>query len=114
MTSWTFLTNHAAALIAIASDPSISIRDVARAVGVTERAAQRIVNELAADGYVSRRRCGNRNAYEVHPDLPFRIPLMQHRQIGQLLAILDTPPPTAAADGAGRTPACRVGSDGAG
>ena len=39
-------------------------------IGITERAAHRIVNELVDAGYVSRRRSGRRNHYTVHRDLP--------------------------------------------
>jgi DNA-binding MarR family transcriptional regulator len=59
--SWSFLTNHAQVLVCIAHDPGVRLREIAEAVGITERAAQRIVGELSAAGYVSRRRIGRRN-----------------------------------------------------
>ena len=40
---WTFLTNHAHVLLCLARDPEARLRDVAAAVAITERAAQRIV-----------------------------------------------------------------------
>ncbi|MFN8559565.1 MAG: MarR family transcriptional regulator [Dehalococcoidia bacterium] len=86
--SWTFLTNHAHALVCIARDPDVRLTDIARLVGVTERAAQRIVNDLIEGGYVSRTRVGRRNVYAVHPDLPLRHPLEQHRDVGALLTVL--------------------------
>jgi len=88
MSNWTFLTNHAHVLLCIARDPGLRLRDIADVVGITERAAQHIVNELVDDGYVSRARVGNRNTYEIHPELPFRIAMMRHREIGGLLALL--------------------------
>src|SRR6266540_1810201 len=55
---WTFLTRHAQVLLCIAEDPGIRLRDIGARVGVTERAAHRIVGELEAAGYISReRRC---------------------------------------------------------
>ena len=73
---WTFLTNHAHVLLCIAADPTIRVREVAALVGITERAAQRIVADLEAEGYISHERVGRRNRYEVHPTLPLRHPLL--------------------------------------
>lgn len=89
---WTFLTNHAHVLLCIATDPGIRLRDVAERVGITERAAQRIVAELAEAGYVSRTRVGRRNQYRVNGSLPFRHPLERHRDVGALLEVLAAPP----------------------
>ncbi|HEU6443488.1 MAG TPA: winged helix-turn-helix domain-containing protein [Gaiellaceae bacterium] len=89
--TWTFLTNHAHALICIARDPGIRIQDIANRVGITLRAAQSIVADLAAEGYVTRTRVGRRNRYEVHPQLPLRHPLEQDHAVGQLLAALSIP-----------------------
>ena len=90
MTSgWTFLTNHAHVLLAIARDPEIRLRDIAERVGITERAAQRIVTELVEAGYVSRTKVGRRNIYEVDPRRPFRHPLEHDHDVGELLAVLE-------------------------
>ena len=70
--SWTFLTNHAHVLLCIARDPGIRVRDLAQRVGVTERAAQRIVADLIAAEYLERTRDGRRNRYHVRADLPLR------------------------------------------
>lgn len=85
---WTFLTNYGHVLLAIAHDPGIRLRDIAQRVGVTERAAQRIVADLVSEGYLSRSRVGRRNHYEVHPDLPLRHPLERHHDVGELLRVL--------------------------
>jgi len=84
---WTFLTNHAHVLLAIARDPSARLREVADAVGITERAAQAIVADLEAGGYLHRRRVGRRHAYTVNPGGAFRHPAEAHRSIGDLLAL---------------------------
>ena len=73
MSQWTFLTNHAHALLSIARDPGLRLRDVAEQVGVTERAAQRIVSDLVDAGYLERLRDGRRNSYRVRPDRPLRV-----------------------------------------
>lgn len=88
MSSWTFLTNHAHVILCIARDPGIRLREVATEVGITERAAQRIVAELVEEGYISREREGRRNRYEIHSELPLRHPLEQSHEIGELLDLL--------------------------
>ncbi|MFM8237303.1 MAG: helix-turn-helix transcriptional regulator [Actinomycetota bacterium] len=87
--TWTFLTNHAHVLLAIAAEPDLRLRDVAIRVGITERAAQRIVSELEGAGYLKVRREGRRNSYRVQRNLPMRHPAEAHHRIGELLAVLD-------------------------
>jgi predicted transcriptional regulator len=86
--SWSFLTNHAQVLLCIAHDPGIRLREIGEAVGITERAAHRIVAELAAAGYISRERNGRRNHYTIQSHLPLPDPLAREQKIGDLLAIL--------------------------
>ena len=86
--SWSFLTNHAQVLLCIAHDPGVRLREIGEAVGITERAAHRIVVELAAAGYISRRRQGRRNQYTIKAHLPLPDPLARERKIGDLLAVL--------------------------
>ena len=86
--SWTFLSNHAQALIAIADDPDVRIRDIAERIGITERATQSIVNDLVEAGYVSRRRVGRRNTYTVDVSRPMRHSAIAHNHVGALLASL--------------------------
>ena len=91
--SWTFLTNHGHVLVCIAMDPGIRGRDIAARVGITERAAQSIIADLVAEGYITRTRVGRRNRYEIHPDLPFRHPVEGGHPIGELLRALAVPKP---------------------
>ena len=92
MADWTFLTNHAHVLLCVSNDPGMRLRDIAGEVGITERAAQRIMAELVADGYLTRRRDGRRNRYQLYPELPLRHPLERHHQIGELLIALGSDP----------------------
>ena len=87
-----FLTSHGKTLLLIADDPRIRIRDIAGRLGVTERAGQRIVADLARAGYVERRREGRRNLYSIRTDLPLGLPLPRDVEIGALVAVL--PPPS--------------------
>jgi predicted transcriptional regulator len=86
--SWSFLTNHAQVLLCIAHDPGVRLREIGEAVGITERAAHRIVVELAEAGYISRQRNGRRNQYTIQSHLPLPDPLAGEQRIGDLLAIL--------------------------
>ena len=82
------MTNHAGALAAIAGNPGARLRDVADALGITVRAAHRIVCELESAGYVTRHRVGRRNFYEVHADAPLEPPAADGRTLGDLLELL--------------------------
>jgi DNA-binding MarR family transcriptional regulator len=88
---WTFLTNHTHVLFCIARDPEVRMRDVATAVGVTERAVQRIVLELEEAGYLVRTREGRRNHYEIRARMPLRHEIEQHCEVADLLAVLAGP-----------------------
>ena len=88
---WTFLSNHAHVLVCIDRDPTIRTRDIAAAVGITERATQAIVSDLVESGYVSREREGRRNRYTVVVDAPFRHPIEANHAVGDLLLMLDKP-----------------------
>ncbi len=86
--TWTFLTNHGHVLVCIAEDPGIRGRDIATRVGITERAAQSIIADLVAGGYITRTRVGRRNRYEIHSDLPLRHPVEGGHSVGDLLVSL--------------------------
>jgi DNA-binding MarR family transcriptional regulator len=88
---WTFLTNHARVLVCIAKDSGIRLRDIGESIGITERAAHRIVTELLAAGYITRTRNGRRNQYTVKTDLPLPDPLARGQNVGALLAVLSGP-----------------------
>ena len=98
---WAFLTNHARALICIARDPGARLREIGDRVGITERAAHRIVAELLAAGYITRTRDGRRNRYTVNADLPLPDPIARDQNVGDLLTLLATTDrPPARADAA--------------
>lgn len=88
MREWSFLTNHATALLCVAENPGMTLRQVGDYVGITERAAHRIVSDLVEDGYLMRKREGRRNRYEVRPDVPLRDPLLRGRTVGHMLSAL--------------------------
>ena len=88
MGSWSFLTNHARALLCIAHDPGVRVRDLAAMVGVTERSTHTIVTDLVDAGYVIKDKDGRRNRYRIQEHLPLRDPITQDRTIGEMLDLL--------------------------
>ena len=84
---WTFLSNHAHVLILLHQDPDLVLREVAHRVGITERAVQRIIQELEEEGFIERKRVGRRNHYRVLRTKPLRHPIESHRKIGDLLGL---------------------------
>jgi predicted ArsR family transcriptional regulator len=86
--TWRFLSNHTQVLLCLHRDPGARFRDIAQRVGVTERAAQRIVADLIESGYVESERVGRRNRYRVHADIAMRHPAQDGHEIGELLELL--------------------------
>jgi hypothetical protein len=88
MGEWGFLTNHGRALLCIAHDPGVRLRDIADLLGLTERSAYAIVNDLAGAGYVLKEREGRRNRYIVQKHLPLPETTVRERTIGEVLDLL--------------------------
>lgn len=83
-----FLTNHGLALLCIAQDPGVRMRDIAAEVQITERAAQRIVADLIEAGYLDRERVGRRNRYTIRASLPIALPARRDVDLNALLNVL--------------------------
>jgi DNA-binding IclR family transcriptional regulator len=93
MGGWSFLTNHARVVLCIAHDPGVRLRDIADAVGITERSAYAIVNDLTEAGYVTKAREGRRNRYQIQHHLPLDEATGRERTIGELVDLLTKPRP---------------------
>jgi DNA-binding transcriptional ArsR family regulator len=88
MESWSFLTNHARVLLSIAHDPGARLRDIAAALGITERSAYGIVTDLTRAGYVVKEKDGRRNRYQIQAHLPLPDSVGREPAIGDVLAVL--------------------------
>jgi predicted ArsR family transcriptional regulator len=88
--TWVFLTNHALVLLCIARDPHARARDIAEQVGITERAAQRILADLIAENYIVRTKNGRRNHYKINSRGHLRHPVFRDLSIGPLLEVLNS------------------------
>jgi DNA-binding transcriptional ArsR family regulator len=109
MAEWSFLTNHARALVCIAHDPGVRLRDIAAALDITERTAFGIVTDLTEAGYVVKDKDGRRNRYRIQDHLPLPEAVGRERTIGEVLGLLvDTRAPESA-----QLPDRNVASDGA-
>jgi DNA-binding transcriptional ArsR family regulator len=85
---WSFLTNHARALLCIAHEPDLRLRDIAEALGVTERSAFAIVADLTDAGYVLKERDGRRNRYSIQRHMPLPDATGRERTVGEVLNLL--------------------------
>ena len=88
MTEWSFLTNHARALLFLAAHPDARLRDVAAALDITERTAFGIIDDLTDGGYVLKEKDGRRNRYQIQHHLPLRDKVGRERKIGEVLKLL--------------------------
>jgi DNA-binding IclR family transcriptional regulator len=88
MAEWSFLTNHARALVCIAHDPGMRLRDIATTLDITERSAFGIVADLTTGGYVVKDKDGRRNRYHIQAHLPLPEAIGQERTIGEVLKLL--------------------------
>ena len=89
---WTFLTNHAQVFLCITQNDHITAREIATTVGITERAVQRIIDDLEKGGYIQRFRDGRSNRYSISLDMPLRHPAQHGQPVRDLLALLLTQP----------------------
>lgn len=88
MSEWLFLTNQARVLLYISRHPASTARTIAQAVGITERATQRLIRELDEGGYISRTRVGRHNEYIVHRDQPLTGEVVGELPVSTLLDCL--------------------------
>lgn len=86
---WTFLTNHAHVLLCLSKYPDMRMRDLALEVGITERAVQRIISDLADEEYITIVRNGRCNRYLLNEEMPLKHPLEARSRIGDFLQMVD-------------------------
>ncbi len=65
MAAWGFLTNHAHVLIQVVRNAHSTVREIALASGITERAAISVLHDLRGAGIVCTQREGRRNINRV-------------------------------------------------
>lgn len=88
MSTWTFITNHAAVLGMIGNNKKITARELAAGIGITERAVLRIISELEAEEYIIKYREGRCLRYEIKLHLPLRHTTQRDKDVGELMKFL--------------------------
>lgn len=88
MSEWTFLTNHAIVLSFLAKTLKITARELATAIGITERTVRKIIADLDEAGYITKKKEGRYIRYSINPDLPLRHHTHQDIVVGDFLKIL--------------------------
>ena len=91
MANWTFLTPHGRVLLLVAHDPGVRLRDIAASLDITERSAFGIITDLTGAGYISKRKDGRRNHYQIQVHQPLPEPTSRERTVGEVLALLAGP-----------------------
>jgi DNA-binding IclR family transcriptional regulator len=86
--SWTFVSNHAQVLLWLARESDLRISELARHVGISERATYAILADLTEAGYLTRSREGRRARYKLNPDAPLRARVVASRTLSELLALV--------------------------
>ena len=87
-TEWSFITNHGRVLGYIYRYPKSTAREIAGAIGITERTTHKIISDLAETGYIVRKRKGRRNIYKVEPGLPAVADTNRKVIVGDLLSVV--------------------------
>jgi predicted DNA-binding transcriptional regulator len=89
---WSLLTPHAHVLLCIARNPDTRVREIADAVGISERGAHQIVADLVTAGYVRRARVGRRNRYAIEAKTSLKHSPVAHRRVASIVALLEPEP----------------------
>jgi DNA-binding transcriptional ArsR family regulator len=87
---WTFITNHAQVLLAVAQQSDVRVREIAEAADITERYAYQMLRDLQDAGYVERRREGRCNLYRINRDLAIGDPVVEEQSLRELLGLTGT------------------------
>lgn len=87
---WTIFSNHAHVLVCIVRNPEERVREIARKVGITERAVQRIIGDLEEGGVIARERLGRSNRYKLSLDRPLRHPLEANTTIAKVIRVIES------------------------
>lgn len=85
---WTFLSNYAHVILYLYQHSNCTLRTVSQEVGITERAVQKIVADLEADGFLEKKKEGRKNTYKIHTDKFLRHPIEKHRTLGKLIELM--------------------------
>jgi predicted transcriptional regulator len=90
MRKWNFITNHGLVLLYISHNPQCTMREMASALGVTERSIQRVLEDLDSEGYITWQRTGKGNIYDINNTRGLKHALTRDVIVGDLLTLLSS------------------------
>ena len=90
MKKWNFITNHGLVLLYVSKNPQSTMRDMAAALGVTERSIQRVLKDLEAEGYITWQGTGKGNIYQIYHTRELKHELTRDFVVGDLLKLLSS------------------------
>ena len=88
MKKWNFITNHGLVLLYVSHNPQCTMREMANALGVTERSIQRGLKDLEEEGHVTWQGTGKGNIYEVNHTRGLKHELTRDVIVADLLDLL--------------------------
>ena len=88
--SWTFLSNHGHVVVQLAKNPDITLAELARVIGVTERHISSVLNDLKEAGYIEVIKEGRKNSYRVLVEMPLRHTAESHKPLQDVLNVFET------------------------
>jgi DNA-binding MarR family transcriptional regulator len=94
--TWTFLSNHGNVIVYIDEHRDARLREIADAIGITERATHKLVTELVDEGYLTRKRVGRRSEYSVNSEMHLRQAALAEHTLHELLIGMTRPVPGSA------------------
>ena len=88
MKEWNLITVHGLVLLYISRHLQCTMREMAAAINVTERTIKRVLGDLDMAGYVTWKRTGKGNIYEMNSTKGLKHELARDVMVGDLLHLL--------------------------
>ena len=88
MREWNFITNHGLVLLYASRNPQCTMREMAVALGVTERSIHRVLKDLETEGYVTWQTTGKGNIYKINHARELKHELTKDSLVRDLLSLL--------------------------
>ena len=87
MLKWSLISNHGMVLATIAKHPHSTAREIGDIVGITERSAHKIINNLEEASYLTKRKVGRNNKYRINAHVQLQDEFTDS-VVGDLLVVL--------------------------
>ena len=88
--NWTFLTHHAHVLLALESDHTRTLDQLAEITCLTARSIANVLKDLEEGGYLRKERQGRNNRYFINHHGSLRHQTSSDHTVGELISALGT------------------------